>query len=107
LHFIVHIRRYGMVAPKPAHHVRKNRPALLLPVQADSPRVIDVIALLSHRVDEADVLEKPVSLLVIFAVSADTAMVVSAVLEEDANWFLFGRQYFFGVDVSAAQVGEA
>src|SRR5882672_7024578 len=40
LHRVIRVGGNGLVAPEPAHHFREDRPALLLAVIADAPRVV-------------------------------------------------------------------
>src|SRR3954470_6594459 len=96
-----------MIAPKPAHHVRQNRAALLLPMQADAPGVIEVVSLLRQCIGEANVLIKPVARLVVFSILSHAAMVVAAILHEDANRLFLSCQYFFRIDMSSSEICEA
>src|SRR4051812_29854103 len=49
-----------IVAPEPAHHVRKNGAALLLSVQANPPGIVDVVPFFGQRFHQPNVLIMPV-----------------------------------------------
>src|SRR5262245_46845844 len=64
-HRVFRIRRDGVIAPEPAHHVREDRGALFLSVPPDPPRVIEVVALVGQRAHQRHVLQEPVARRVI------------------------------------------
>src|SRR5690349_4244753 len=101
-----------MVPPEPAHHFWQNRPTLLLPVQADAPSVVHVVALFRQCLGQPDVLIEPISLLVVFSATATAraAIIIAAILHEDANRLLLLCQDLVGISAAAAgaaQIGEA
>src|SRR5438477_7463665 len=100
------VRGDRAIAPEPAHHLRHDGAAELLAVAIDAPRVVHVISLPCERLHQPDVLVEPVHLLVV-APSADAAVVVPAVAEEDADRLLPAREHALGVDIAAAEVDEA
>src|SRR4051812_19007689 len=96
-----------MVPPEPSHHVGEDRAALLLPVAADPPRVVHVVALFRQRLHQPDVLQEPVTGLVVGAVGADATVVVAAVLQEHPYRLAVVLPYEVTVRMAAAQVREA
>src|SRR5882724_6394161 len=105
LHHVVRVRGHRAVAPQPAHHVGHDRAAELLPVKIHTPRVVDVVTLLCESLHQPHVLEEPVSLLVINTV-ANATIIVPPVAQKHSNRLLLGRQYAFGIYMSAPKVHE-
>src|SRR5437016_3347971 len=79
LHHVLWIGGNGTIAPQPAHHLRQDHTAELLPVKVHTPRVVHVITLLRQGLHQAHVLKEPIALLVVIAVAAKTAIVVPPV----------------------------
>src|SRR5436190_18161259 len=88
LHLIVSIcRRALRVAPKPAHDVRENRPALFLSVIANAPGVIHIVSFFRERIGEAHVLVKPIVTVWIISSPARTTIIIPAILKKDPERF--------------------
>src|SRR5947207_2158593 len=96
-----------MVTPEPAHHVGEDRAPLLLPVQADAPGVVHVVALFGQRLDQPHVLQEPVARRIVGAAAALAAVVVAAILKENADRLPLALADLFGIDVAAAKIREA
>ena len=98
-----------MVTPEPSHHFRENRAAHALSVGVHPPRVVQVVALFGQRVFEAHVLEKPVAPRVVHAFPSRAAVVVAAVLQEDAQRLLlaFPDDVCVRVAAAIAEIDEA
>src|SRR5687768_883612 len=86
---VARVYRHRLIAPQPAHHFRQDRSALLLAMQADPEGVVDVVTFFRQGTDHLHVLCEPVALLVI-RVAAQGAVIVPAVLDEDADGLLLG-----------------
>ena len=82
LDHVVHVGRDRVIPPQPAHHVRKNRAAVLLAVAADSPLEVEVVAFLGQRILQPHVLQEPVAQGVVSAASTDSAVVVAPILQD-------------------------
>ena len=76
-------------------------------VAADSPGVVQVVALLGQGAHQPHVLREPVSRFVIRPAAADAAVVVASVLQVNAQRLLLALADEVGVGVTAAQVDEA
>src|SRR5205085_3955063 len=98
---------HRMIAPQPAHHLRHHHAPLLLAVPADAPGVADLVALLGQRLHQGDVLVEPVAPLIVGAAAPDAAIVVAAILHEDADRLLLALADDLGIGVAAADVREA
>jgi hypothetical protein len=58
-----------MIAPQPAHHFGKYGLQHLLAVAVDTPRVINVVALLREGLLQPDILIEPVASLIVVTVA--------------------------------------
>lgn len=103
---IARVDRCGMIAPEPTHHVRQDRAAHFLAVAIHSPCVVHVITFLRQGLHQPDVLEEPVTLLVVVPVGIQGSIVVTAVLQENADGLLFGGTHQLGIYVAAPQIYE-
>lgn len=98
----------GIIAPEPAQHFRQHRAALFAGVRADAPAVIQVVAFLGQRGGHFYILRVPVPLGIVVRLAASrAAIVVEAVLQEDAERFVFALPDEVGINVAATDVREA
>src|SRR5687768_12989617 len=89
-HFVVWIGGDGLrIAPEPAHDLRKNCAALFLAVIADTPGIIEVVAPFCERLGHPNVLVEPIVRARIRTGTSSAAVVIAAVLEVNAQRFLF------------------
>src|SRR6266850_62400 len=105
LHRVVRIRGHWSIAPQPAHHLRHDRAAKLLPVQIHAPRVVHVVTLLCEGLHQPYILQEPIALLVVNTV-ADAAIIISPVAQKDSDRLLLACQYPFGIYVSTPNICE-
>src|ERR1700744_305780 len=98
----------GVIAPEPAEDFGHFHAGLFATVRSNSPGVVDVVAFFGEGGDHFDVLGVPIAFGIVGGVGAAAAAeVVEAVLQIDADGFAVALADEVGVDVAAAEVGEA
>src|SRR6266699_4170549 len=65
LYHVARVRGHRSIAPQPAHHLRHNSAAKLLPVEIHSPRVVHIVPFLPESFHQPHILKEPVALLVV------------------------------------------
>src|SRR5262245_10441273 len=70
------------------------------------PCVVQFVSLFRKRFHQAHILIKPIASLVVRAICVESAVVVSSVLKEYANRFLFALEDDVGIGMAASDVRE-
>src|SRR6266496_2258243 len=77
-----------MVAPQPAHHLRKNRSSHFLAVLVHAPGIVQVVSFFAECLHHAHVLVKPVPCLIVGTIGIQCAIVIAAIAQKNADRFL-------------------
>ena len=90
LSHVVGIGRHWTIPPQPTHHLGHDRATEFLTVKIHAPGVVDVIAFLRLSFHEANILQKPVTLLIVSPISP-ASIIVSAVAQKYSDWLALIR----------------